>query len=173
MSGSGEVGLGPEQIESIWHEHATGLRRFLLGVLKDGHLADEALQQSFVKTIQQGHTADPARMKGWIYKVAFNEAMEQKRRQKTAEGAKPKLADALRAKKTGRSPQEQVAWNEQVEAAQHAMARLPAEQKMILTMRLQQSKTFAQIADELDIPLGTALTRMRLALQKLKLELGP
>ncbi len=35
---------------------------------------------------------------------------------------------------------------------------------MVLKMRIFEEKTFAQIAKELNVPLGTALSRMRLAL---------
>jgi RNA polymerase sigma-70 factor (ECF subfamily) len=39
-------------------------------------------------------------------------------------------------------------------------------------MRIYENKSFAQIAGELRIPLGTALTRMRAALGKLRLQLA-
>jgi RNA polymerase sigma-70 factor, ECF subfamily len=39
-------------------------------------------------------------------------------------------------------------------------------------MRIYQDKTFAAIADELSAPLGTVLTRMRLALKRLSRRLG-
>ena len=35
-------------------------------------------------------------------------------------------------------------------------------------MRIVEDKTFGQIAEELQIPLGTALSRMRLALERLR-----
>jgi RNA polymerase sigma-70 factor (ECF subfamily) len=38
---------------------------------------------------------------------------------------------------------------------------------------MYEDKTFAQIAEELGLPLGTVLTRMRLALEKLRRTLRP
>ncbi len=35
-------------------------------------------------------------------------------------------------------------------------------------MRLAEDKSFAEIAEALDLPLGTVLSRMRLALEKLR-----
>ena len=172
LSGSGDSGLDRKQVEALWSEHAAGVRRFLLGVLKDAHEADEVLQQAFVKAIEQGHTADPTRRKGWIYKVAFNEAMGRKRRQKTADTAKRgRLSDAVRARIQEPDPAEQATRNEQVARAQAAIKTLPEAQQQVVRMRLMESKTFAEIAETLKIPIGTALTRMRLALKRLKQEL--
>jgi RNA polymerase sigma-70 factor (ECF subfamily) len=57
---------------------------------------------------------------------------------------------------------------EAIQAVREAMKRLPPEQRELVVMRIYEEKTFAQIAQELNIPLGTALARMRLALAKLR-----
>jgi RNA polymerase sigma-70 factor, ECF subfamily len=48
-----------------------------------------------------------------------------------------------------------------------ALMELPSPQQQVVRMRIYEGKTFAVIAQELGIPLGTALGRMRTALQKL------
>ena len=53
-----------------------------------------------------------------------------------------------------------------------AIDDLPAAQQQIVRMRIYEEKTFAVIAAELEIPLGTALARMRAAMEKLKRRLG-
>ena len=57
---------------------------------------------------------------------------------------------------------------EAVEGVRAAMDQLPRDQKTIVHMRIYEEKTFATIAEELDIPLGTALGRMRLAMKRLR-----
>ena len=57
---------------------------------------------------------------------------------------------------------------ETVRAVRAAMVELPVEQRQVVAMRIYEEKTFAEIAEQLDIPLGTALGRMRLALKKLR-----
>jgi len=58
-----------------------------------------------------------------------------------------------------------------------ALQSLPEEQRRIVKMRIYEEKTFAAIAAELDLPLGTVLGRMRSArqrlAQKLQAEHGP
>ena len=42
------------------------------------------------------------------------------------------------------------------------------EQQTVTRMRIVEQKKFTEIAHELQLPLGTVLTRMRLALEKLR-----
>ena len=53
------------------------------------------------------------------------------------------------------------------------MKTLPVEQQIVVRMRIDEGKTFAIIASELNVPLGTVLTRMRLAIKKLQAQLKP
>jgi RNA polymerase sigma-70 factor (ECF subfamily) len=57
---------------------------------------------------------------------------------------------------------------ETVARVQQALAELPPEQQQVVRMRIYEDKTFAVIASELGIPLGTALGRMHTALAKLR-----
>jgi RNA polymerase sigma-70 factor (ECF subfamily) len=61
---------------------------------------------------------------------------------------------------------------EAVAAVREALDQLPAEQRQVVRMRIYEGKTFAKIAKELKIPLGTALGRMRSALIKLRAKFG-
>jgi RNA polymerase sigma-70 factor (ECF subfamily) len=58
--------------------------------------------------------------------------------------------------------------SEELQELQARIASLPPEQKIVVNMRIVEDKTFGQISEELQIPLGTALSRMRLALQRLR-----
>ena len=164
--------LAQEQVEALYRHHADGVHRFLLGVLRDADLVDEALQQTFVRVLERGHTADDETMKGWIYKVAFNQAMALRRQQRTGGRVFGQLAiepELLRiAHLADARTDEIVIENETIERARDAVAELPIEQQEVLQLRFSEGMTFATIADKIGVPLGTALTRMRLALQKLR-----
>src|SRR5260221_130914 len=60
-----------------------------------------------------------------------------------------------------------------VQHVRDALKRLTPEQRTIVQKKIYEEKTFADIAAELGIPLGTVLTRMRKALQILRRELEP
>ena len=53
-----------------------------------------------------------------------------------------------------------------------ALEKLPVEQREVVLLKISEQKTFAAIAAELSLPLGTVLTRMQLALAKLRRALG-
>jgi len=60
---------------------------------------------------------------------------------------------------------------EAVQSVREALEELPPEQRQVVRMRIYEEKTFATIAKELKIPLGTALGRMRAATIKLRARL--
>ncbi len=51
------------------------------------------------------------------------------------------------------------------------MRILPADQLQVVQLRIYEEQTFQEIARRLELPLGTVLTRMRLALKKLQTSL--
>ena len=58
------------------------------------------------------------------------------------------------------------------EALRSALAALPAEQVEIVMLSYFSDKPHSQIAAELDIPLGTVKSRLRLAMSRLRGALG-
>ena len=54
--------------------------RFLYGVLKDHHQAEDALQETFIQALRKADAIDPATFRGWLYTVAYQQAILQKRR---------------------------------------------------------------------------------------------
>ena len=57
---------------------------------------------------------------------------------------------------------------EDIERVREALMRLPASQREVVQKRIYEGLKFREIADELDVPLGTVLARMQAALKKLK-----
>jgi RNA polymerase sigma-70 factor (ECF subfamily) len=65
-------------------------------------------------------------------------------------------------------PEEVVVRDEQKRALQKAVAELPESQREIVILRLSSGLKFEEIAQLLQIPLGTALSRMHAALERLR-----
>ena len=55
---------------------------------------------------------------------------------------------------------------------QQELNKLPIEQKQIVAKVFLEDKSHQEVADELNLPLGTVKSRVRLAMQKLKVHLG-
>ena len=67
--------IDPEDIAAWYREYAGPLRSFLLGVVRNAELAEEILQVTFTRAMEAGHTARDGTQKGWLFRVAYNEAM--------------------------------------------------------------------------------------------------
>lgn len=165
MTGSEEGRLDPAVVAELYVEHADELRAFLTGVLRDGELANEAVQATFAKAVETGHTARQETFKGWLFRVAYHEALAIRRRQKVQKKVYRRLA--WNSDESSKAPAESLLRWEQAERVRAALDELPPEQQQVVRLRIYDEKTFAVIADELQVPLGTVLTRMRLALKKL------
>ena len=159
------------RVISLYETHGEELRRFVLGVVRDTDLTGDVMQATFSKALELGHTARPETLKGWLFRVAFHEALAARRRRLSGARACRRLADLGRAgngdARTDR-PDDGLIRGETIDAVRRALGELPDPQRRVVLARVYDDKTFAQIARESGLPLGTVLTRMRLALNKLR-----
>ncbi len=162
--------LDPSLVATLYLEHGEELRRFLLGVLRDAQLSADVLQRTFVKLVQRGHETREETRKAWLFRVAYHEAMAIRRREGVGERILRRVA--WHTNGAAGPADEPVIRFESVAAVREALEQLPPEQRQVVRMRIYEEKTFASIAKELRIPLGTALARMRSALTRLRATLG-
>jgi RNA polymerase sigma-70 factor (ECF subfamily) len=158
--------IDPAIVAALYIEHEAELKRFLWGVLRDGAAVHDALQAAFVKMIEHGHTTREESRKAWLFRVAYHEALAMRRREGVGKKAVGLLASIQ--KSVAAAADEPLIRLEIIQAVRQAMEQLSPEQRQVVWMRVYEEKTFAQIAEELEIPLGTALGRMRLAVGKLR-----
>ncbi len=165
MTGDNQERIDPSVVAALYVEHSAALRRFLLSVLRDHQRVSDVLQTTFARLIERGHETREESRKAWLFRVAYHEALAMRRReaigQRVLEHAswnRPPAADAA---------DQLLIREEAVDAVREMLSQLPAKQQQIVRMRIYEEKTFAVIAKELGIPLGTALGRMRSAVMKL------
>lgn len=164
--------LSSEAVRTLYDLHGRDVLTFLAGVLRNQDAASDVCQATFQRLLEAGHTARQETIRGWLFKVAFHEAMEYRR--KGARGDKV-LQDYGAAATDGEVtvwPLQSLVKAEEVARLKQLLTALPAEQRFVVQQRIQEDKTFAVIADELKVPLGTVLTRMRLAVEKLRVWFG-
>ena len=161
--------LDPALVAALYVAHAEELRRFLVGVLRDHQLASDVLQAAFVKLSEKGHATQEGSRKAWLFRVAYHEAMAIRRREKVGDKVHERMS--WTSEHTSGAADQTLIRREAVEAVREALQQLPPEQRQVVRMRIYEEKKFVDIAEELDIPLGTALGRMRSGLQKLRASL--
>jgi RNA polymerase sigma-70 factor (ECF subfamily) len=146
----------------------------LIGILRDPQQAADALQSTLVKAIEQGQTSAEETRRAWLFRVAYHEALATRRRANTHDRvlrvAAWQVAEGVA--KAGESAESTSLRRERAEIVRRAIQQLTPQQQTVVRMRMHENKTFAQIAAELGIPMGTAQTRMHAALAKLRAALG-
>ena len=153
--------------DSLFAEHQAELLRFAVGILRDPSLATDLVQTVFVKGAEAQPQGEPTTLKGWLFRVAFNEAMQVKRKQAIERRAFEKL-NSIEGNANHSPAYDPLVRQESIDKVKSGLETLPVEQREIVRKRIHEDKTFAEIARELSLPLGTVLTRMRLAMEKLR-----
>lgn len=70
-----------------WYEqYKIGLFRFALSILKDSHLAEDALQEAFVRLLRQNRLPDSEKAQAWLYRVVRNICYDMLRQRKHETG---------------------------------------------------------------------------------------
>ena len=169
MSAADEGKLNPSIVAALYLAHGEELRRFLLGLVRDPALAADVLQTTFARLVERGHETREETRKAWLFRVAYHEAMAVRRRE--AVGDRVVRDVAWQANGDATTADDRLIRYETVEMIREELASLRPEERQVVRMRIYEEKTFAVIAKELDIPLGTALARMRSALMKLRKKL--
>ncbi|MFK7777274.1 MAG: RNA polymerase sigma factor, partial [Gimesia sp.] len=158
--------LDPEIVHHLFETFSQELRAFLTGMLRDHDLVDEVIQLTFSKALESGGQSKEETRKGWLFRVAYHESMGLIRRNKIHRKSLNNLCQTTSAYWT-ETPDQQLLENENIEQIRMALENLPENQQTVVIARIYQSKTFNEIAQEFGLPLGTVLTRMRLALKTL------
>ncbi len=136
--------------------------------------AEELVQETMIKVWRKAPTfsASQASASTWIYTIARNTRIDWLRKQNRQN------PDSLNADDLYDDREEQTPFSSMVSIRNkkniaEQLKLLPREQAEVLNMMYFQGKSGQQVADSLDLPLGTVKSRIRLALNKLKLGLAP
>lgn len=141
-----------------------------LRVLGDHQLAEECTQDVFMTLWHNAATIDLERAKltTWLFIVTRNRAIALDRRRR----ARPSLPFAdVPEVDTAPDPAELVQQGDDARQLVEALAQLPDEQRRVITLGYFEGLSQSQIAERLDLPVGTVKGRARLALDRLRLSI--
>lgn len=146
----------------------TGLRQFLNTRLAQPGDVDDCLQSVYVTMEQHGRSVAAASRRAWLFRVAANQSALHWRQKAAGEKAIIKRASF---EEIDDDPAAKMIQKETIDRLQACIEQLPDNYRDIIRLRINDNLSFDQIADRLNIPLGTALTWMRRATQQLRREL--
>lgn len=156
---------------TLFGHFAPRVKSYLMRSGTTASRAEELAQETLLTLWRKADLFDPTRARAstWIFVIARNLRVDALRREKTPlppEVDPSDLPDApLPADDILASAQEQ-------DRVRAAFRTLPDEQSKVIRMSFFLDKPHSEIARELDIPLGTVKSRIRLALQRLSDKLG-
>lgn len=166
-----------DAFETLIRRHHADLLRFLIRLTGDRAAAEDVFQEAFLQVHISADTFDTARrFKPWLFTIAANKGrdhLRKKARRRTldlsapvpgnagASGGATSFVDLMEVN----CDQPDAAMDERERDAmvQRAVDRLPWTLREILLLAYFQRLTYAQVADELDIPLGTVKSRLHAA----------
>ena len=152
--------------DAIFARHAGALRAFLTARCRDGEVAAELLQEVALRLVRAAPRLDPGGdVRAYLFQVAANVWRDHVRQEIVRRRAPPEGDGRFATPADAR-----VLTHDLADAVRRAVAALPREQREVVELRHRTGApvTFREIAARLDRPLGTVLTQMRAALQKIE-----
>jgi len=131
--------------------------------------AEELVQEVMIKVWQKADAYDAQRASAstWIYTLARNARTDLYRRLQKFDT--PLSADDIWPDNDGGDLFAAVQLKRDASRVRQLMAALPHEQAQILAKVYMEGKSHSEVAEALDLPLGTVKSRVRLAMNKLQL----
>jgi len=155
----------------------------LYRMVRDRELAEDLAQETFVKALNAIESYRPEfKFSSWIFKIANNAAIDHLRRRELdtlsldgsphAETPEAMQATALQIGARQESPLDAVEARELGGAIEAAIGRLRPEYRSCILLRHVEGRAYEEIAEILDLPLGTVKTYIHRARNELRLALA-
>jgi len=157
---AGEVQL----FESLMRRHNRRVYRVARSFTKSDAEAEDVMQEAYINAFMQIHRFEGrARFSSWLTRIAINEALGRRRREKPfAEAELEKLMDGAKG------PEESAYSAEVVALLERAVAELPEIFRLVFVLRAVEQLSVREVAECLDITEETVKTRYFRARAQLK-----
>lgn len=158
--------------KELFRRFAGRIKAFLIKGGSRGDQAEEVAQDVMVTVWRKAGSYDPdkAGAATWIFTIARNRRIDLIRRERRPE---PDPEDPLYKPDAPDGPYTALARGERDRLVRAALASLSDEQREIVRLSFFSGLSHGEIAEQLDIPLGTVKSRTRLAFNRLRGVLGP
>lgn len=148
----------------LYENYSNSLFGVALKITNDEALAQDALQESFVKIWKNSHKYDPKKAKlfTWLYRITRNTAIDKLRSYNNRNQKEVQIENSNVYTVPTSSLNQDV-----IDLKQH-VEKLDQKYKTVLNALYFEGMTQQEASDELNIPLGTIKSRLKIALRELK-----
>jgi len=164
----------PGALAELYDRHARGVYSLALRVLQDVHEADDVVQEVFSQAWRQATRYDAARaaVGAWLLNLTRSRAIDRLRARRARPEAPVDTEVIAAVAGPGMAADERVISNERGRLVRQALDGLPLLQRVAVELAFYEGLTHVEIAKQLEQPLGTVKTRIRLGLLRLRDALG-
>ncbi len=163
-------------LEELIRRHHDDLMRFLIRLTGDRASAEDVFQDTFLQVHISADAFDASRrFKPWLFTIAANKARDLLRRnarrrafdldspvsRSSSSGDATTFMDLMQVRVD--QPADAVSSAERDSMVQSVISNLPVSLREVLLLAYFQKMSYNQIADALDIPLGTVKSRLHAA----------
>ena len=146
--------------------HARGVLNVIYRMCGDAQVAEDAAQETFIRAWARldSFRVDSS-LRNWLYRIALNAATDMLRKEKrtlTGDLEGFHLADPQLG------PEGLFLQEERTAVVQRAIQTLPDASRAVLVLKEYEGLSYHEIADALDIPIGTVMSRLNYARRLLK-----
>ena len=146
--------------------HADGVRNVIYRLYGDAQIAEDASQETFIQAWLHLPSFRPqTSLRNWLYRIAVNAATDMLRREKRI---LPHALEDLPLKDPQPGPEALVSLAERATLIQEAVLSLPDACRAVLVLREYEGLSYQEIADALEIPVGTVMSRLNYARKLLR-----
>lgn len=168
----------------LLHRYQGPVFSLIYRMVRDRALAEDLAQEAFVKALNALDTyRSEFKFSSWLFKIANNAAIDHLRRRQLETLSLDGGPDALTPREReetklvvsdkGESPLQEVEARELGAAIEQAIGKLRPEYRACIVLRHIEDRPYEDIAEILDLPLGTVKTYLHRARAELKEILGP
>ncbi len=151
-------------IALLYENYSDTLYGVILKVISDQDLAQDALQETFIKVWKKGETYDAKKAKlfTWLYRIAYNTAIDKVRSQSNKTSKEVQIENSNVYKLTTKG------LNEDVLDIKTHLKTIDEKYQTVINALFFEGLTQQEASEELDIPLGTIKSRLKIGLRELK-----
>jgi RNA polymerase sigma-70 factor (ECF subfamily) len=140
-----------------------------LRIVRRHDLADDVTQEAFLRAHRALSSYDRGRPFGpWICRIAANLAINHVRSPEAREEALDEAALDRSPDPASDGPLGAILEQEARRVLEEAVGRLPAEQRAVFVLRTFEDLSYNEIAEALDLSVGTVMSRLSRAREKLR-----
>lgn len=151
----------------LYDHYASSLYGVICRIVSSEEIAQDILQETFVKIWNNIELYDPSKGKlfTWVLNIARNTAIDRLR---SREHKNTQQKSSLTSKQVQNKSDDSSQQIGEFIGLNDVLKKLRAEHKLIIDMMYFEGYTQAEVSEKLGIPLGTVKTRARAALEHLR-----